>query len=165
MVELLACRPRGSGFNSRPHHLNFRYWLSPASKSPYITEKLLKWCKIFKTTPPIFVMSEIWSCMLLLNLQYWYMFIKSVSTTSIWTYKIKHTVNKAIFAGLKFCYILSQRGYAKLQFSDLNKNTFIPMSWCNSCLVENVHDNCKIVKNLHKRKISPFTVHSIQCIL
>ena len=33
--KLLACGTRGPGFDSPPRHLNFRDWLSPASKSRY----------------------------------------------------------------------------------------------------------------------------------
>ena len=33
VVKHLACRARGPGFDSRSRHLNFRDWLSPASKS------------------------------------------------------------------------------------------------------------------------------------
>ena len=33
VVKLLACGARGPGFDSRSRHLNFRDWLSPASKS------------------------------------------------------------------------------------------------------------------------------------
>ena len=33
--KLLACEARGPGFDSPPRHLNFRDWLSPASKSRY----------------------------------------------------------------------------------------------------------------------------------
>ena len=35
VVKLLACRARGPGFDSPSRHLNFRDWLSPASKSRY----------------------------------------------------------------------------------------------------------------------------------
>ena len=35
VVKLLACGARGQGFDSPPCHLNFRDWLSPASKSRY----------------------------------------------------------------------------------------------------------------------------------
>ena len=35
VVKLLACGARGPGFDSPPRHLNFRDWLSPASKSRY----------------------------------------------------------------------------------------------------------------------------------
>ena len=35
VVKLLACGARGQGFDSPPPHLNFRDWLSPASKSRY----------------------------------------------------------------------------------------------------------------------------------
>ena len=35
VVKLLACGARGPGFVSLPRHLNFRDWLSPASKSRY----------------------------------------------------------------------------------------------------------------------------------
>ena len=35
VVKLLACGARGPEFDSPPRHLNFRDWLSPASKSRY----------------------------------------------------------------------------------------------------------------------------------
>ena len=35
VVKLLACGARGPGFDSLPRHLNFRDWLSPASKPRY----------------------------------------------------------------------------------------------------------------------------------
>ena len=35
VVKLLACGARGPKFDSRPRHLNFRDWLSPASKLSY----------------------------------------------------------------------------------------------------------------------------------
>ena len=35
VVKLLACGVRRPGFDSRSRHLNFRDWLSPASKSRY----------------------------------------------------------------------------------------------------------------------------------
>ena len=35
VVKLFACRARGPGLDSSPHHLIFRDWLSPASKSRY----------------------------------------------------------------------------------------------------------------------------------
>ena len=35
VVKLLACGARGPGFDSPPRHLNFRDWLSPASKLRY----------------------------------------------------------------------------------------------------------------------------------
>ena len=35
VVKLLACRARGPGFDSPPPLLNFRDWISPASKSRY----------------------------------------------------------------------------------------------------------------------------------
>ena len=35
VVKLLACGARGLGVDSPPRHLNFRDWLSPASKSRY----------------------------------------------------------------------------------------------------------------------------------
>ena len=35
VLKLLACGARGPGFDSPPRHLNFRDWLSPASKSRY----------------------------------------------------------------------------------------------------------------------------------
>ena len=35
VVKLLTCGARGPGFKSPPRHLNFRDWLSPASKSRY----------------------------------------------------------------------------------------------------------------------------------
>ena len=35
VVKLLACGARGLGIDSPPRHLNFRDWLSPASKSRY----------------------------------------------------------------------------------------------------------------------------------
>ena len=35
VVKLLPCGARGPGFDSPPRHLNFRDWLSHASKSRY----------------------------------------------------------------------------------------------------------------------------------
>ena len=35
VVNLFAYGARGPGFDSPPRHLNFRDWLSPASKSRY----------------------------------------------------------------------------------------------------------------------------------
>ena len=35
VVKLFACEARGPEFYSQPRHLNFRDWLSPASKSRY----------------------------------------------------------------------------------------------------------------------------------
>ena len=35
VVKLLACGARGPGFDSQSSPLNFREWLSPASKSRY----------------------------------------------------------------------------------------------------------------------------------
>ena len=49
VVKLLACRARGPGFDSRPRHLNFRDWLSSASKSRY-GWKIAKSTLILKTT-------------------------------------------------------------------------------------------------------------------
>ena len=42
VVKLLACQARGSGFESRSRHLNFRYWVSPASKQRYDWEIVRK---------------------------------------------------------------------------------------------------------------------------
>ena len=49
MVKLLACGARGPGFDSRPRHLIFRDWLSPASKSRY-SWNIAKSTLILKTT-------------------------------------------------------------------------------------------------------------------
>ena len=35
LVKLLACGAKNPEFDSPPRHLNFRDWLSPASKSRY----------------------------------------------------------------------------------------------------------------------------------
>ena len=51
VVKLLACGARGPGFDSPPRHLNFRDWLSPASKSRY-GWKIAKATLILNKTKP-----------------------------------------------------------------------------------------------------------------
>ena len=42
MVKFLACGARVPGFDSRSRHLDFRDWVSPASKSQYDYKNVLK---------------------------------------------------------------------------------------------------------------------------